>query len=497
MAPSRSAGARGAAEFFDLTARALAGRKMRTVEMEKISARAAVLTLANPEKLNSLAPEMVSEMRRHLEHIDAAAITHVEQGKDTVDARTFHCVVVRGAPRPNGKPAFCAGGDVVGLLKSTPEEAMAFFRDEYSLDHRTSTVNVPYLSLWDGPVMGGGVGLSVHGAYRVATERCLFAMPECAIGIFPDVGGTHVLSRLPEALGTYLALTGGKLTGREAYEVGLATHFIHSSQIGSLINRIVLTADVAKGRSTARAGVEQVLAEFTVAAIDAQSAKPTFLSALQSGGYLSRCFGSISTVEECLDNLKTETARVDTEYAAVMASDAVVREGPESNGENAALGASDVATTATGRIVQTQEQKRARMAELTQVREWLAASEASMASANPLSLKLALALLEFGRGAPGEVPPNLAACLQKEAVVMWHFLKSLQDEDKSKRGDFAAGVTHKLIEKHPSNVAPPWQYRSLADVPDDLVDAIMKAEPDGMTTVNFHEEEGNTGNSRL
>ena len=80
---------------------------------------------------------------------------------------------------------------------------------------------------------------------------------------------------------------------------------------------------------------------------------------------------------------------------------------------------------------------------------------------------------------------------------MWHFLKSLQDEDKSKRGDFAAGVTHKLIEKHPSNVAPPWQYRSLADVPDDLVDAIMKAEPDGMTTVNFHEEEGNTGNSRL
>ena len=115
-----------------------------------------------------------------------------------------------------------------------PSDVLSFFRDEYELDHTTAELSVPYASLWNGPVMGGGAGVSVHAAFRVATERTVFAMPECAIGIFPDVGGTHFLAQLPRHVGNYLALTGRQLTGIEAYACGIATHYVHSSQLDTV-----------------------------------------------------------------------------------------------------------------------------------------------------------------------------------------------------------------------------------------------------------------------
>lgn len=82
--------------------------------------------------------------------------------------------------------------------------------------------------------MGGGVGLSVHGAFRVATEKAVFAMPETAIGFFPDVGGSHFLPRLPGKLGLFLALTGHRLEGRDLFKAGVATHFVSSDRLPAM-----------------------------------------------------------------------------------------------------------------------------------------------------------------------------------------------------------------------------------------------------------------------
>ena len=414
-----------------------------TVLINRVSSRLGVLTLHNPERLNALTPKMIREMRMHVDAVEGAAAMYIDKDKKededvAVSNHSFNCLLVRGAPRASKagtlpKPAFCAGGDVRGILKLKPQEAMQFFTEEYSLDHRTSTVTVPYVSIWDGPVMGGGVGVSAHGSYRVATERCVFAMPECAIGIFPDVGGTHLLSSLPRALGNYLALTGGKLSGLEAYEAGIATHFVRSSQIGSLVDRLAQSADIAVSRNVARAGIEQVLAEVTVAAMDTDDVKRTELSLLRDGGYLNRCFDA-ETVEECVAKLKEERLRIDEQLAA------------------------------------------AKNEQLERVREWIVSCEAAMETANPLSLKVSMALLRYGRGSGDGKRPSLAECLRAEARAMWHFVKTLDDADDAKKGDFFAGVTHRLVTKSPGS--PPWQYSRLEDVSDRDVDMVMNATSD-------------------
>ena len=134
-------------------------------------------------------------------------------------------VVMEGA----GEKAFCAGGDIRAVTDAGQAGlplSQEFFREEYWLNHAISCLGKPFLALLDGITMGGGVGLSVHGPFRVATEHAVFAMPETAIGLFPDVGGSFFLPRLRGSLGMYLALTGNRLKGRDLQHAGIATHFI-------------------------------------------------------------------------------------------------------------------------------------------------------------------------------------------------------------------------------------------------------------------------------
>lgn len=124
---------------------------------------------------------------------------------------------------------FCAGGDVVTIARSGAgdgSEARAFFHEEYRLNHLLFTYAKPTIAFIDGIVMGGGVGISQPCRYRVATENTRFAMPETAIGLFPDVGGGWYLSRLRGRVGQYLALTGARLDGAECRFLGLATHYL-------------------------------------------------------------------------------------------------------------------------------------------------------------------------------------------------------------------------------------------------------------------------------
>jgi enoyl-CoA hydratase len=136
---------------------------------------------------------------------------------------------------------FCAGGDVVMLARSGAAdgaEARAFFHEEYRLNHLLFTYAKPTIAFMDGITMGGGVGISQPCRYRVATENTRFAMPETAIGLFPDVGGGWYLSRLPGRVGQYLALTGARLDGADCLALGLATHYVPSLGLDDLKARI-------------------------------------------------------------------------------------------------------------------------------------------------------------------------------------------------------------------------------------------------------------------
>ncbi len=137
---------------------------------------------------------------------------------------------------------FCAGGDVAMVRRSALEDGgaagRAFFMAEYRMNHLLFTYPKPVTAFMDGVTMGGGVGLALPCLYRVATENTLFAMPEGAIGLFPDVGAGWYLPRLPGQVGKFLALTGARLDGAECLWAGLATHFLPSEALADAKARI-------------------------------------------------------------------------------------------------------------------------------------------------------------------------------------------------------------------------------------------------------------------
>lgn len=182
-----------------------------------------IATLNRPKALNALTLPMIRALDRLL--IDAASDPSVA------------AFVLKGA----GDRAFCAGGDVVALVQNGPEAPALrrdFFWDEYRLNRRIHTFPKPYIPLVDGVAMGGGVGVSVHGSHRIATERVLFSMPETAIGLFPDVGGSYFLPRLASGLGAYLALTNARLKIADVVWAGLYDHFVPSEQLDSVVDAL-------------------------------------------------------------------------------------------------------------------------------------------------------------------------------------------------------------------------------------------------------------------
>jgi enoyl-CoA hydratase len=178
------------------------------------------ILLNRPRVLNTLTLDMVRACTRALE--------------DFRDDPHVHAVVIEGA----GDRAFCAGGDIRALrdgqLSGDRTGVEAFFREEYALNLLISSYPKPYIALIDGICMGGGIGVSVHGPYRVATEHAMFAMPETAIGFFPDIGGTFFLPRLQGQLGIYLGLSGLRTTGADAVHSGFATHFLSRANLPAL-----------------------------------------------------------------------------------------------------------------------------------------------------------------------------------------------------------------------------------------------------------------------
>ncbi|WP_298958054.1 enoyl-CoA hydratase/isomerase family protein [uncultured Roseibium sp.] len=192
--------------------------------------RAGFVTLNRPKALNALSQAMV----RLLE----------EQLTRWADDREVAHVVITGS----GEKAFCAGGDIRSIydarMAGKADGLAEFFCEEYLLNAHIKAYPKPYIALINGIVMGGGVGVSVHGSHRIGTEKTLFSMPETGIGFFPDVGGTYFLPRMPKKTGIYCALSAGRLKQADALATGVLTHAIEERSLGDVALALESAEDV-------------------------------------------------------------------------------------------------------------------------------------------------------------------------------------------------------------------------------------------------------------
>ncbi|WNG53074.1 enoyl-CoA hydratase/isomerase family protein [Archangium minus] len=243
-----------------------------------------LVTLNRPKALNALDLGMIRALHPALE----------AWARDA----EVKAVVIRGA----GGRAFCSGGDVraVALSLGTPAAegqqplSRAFFREEYRLNHLIHHYPKPYIALVDGISMGGGLGLSVHGSHRVVTERLMLAMPETAIGLFPDVGGGWFLPRFPGETGTYLGLTGTRCNAADAMWLGYGTQHVTHDRLEAVVEALA-AADWSAGDS--REVATRVLSGF------ATEPGASALSAHREA--IDRCFGKDS-IEDILAALEAE-----------------------------------------------------------------------------------------------------------------------------------------------------------------------------------------------
>ncbi len=226
------------------------------------------LTLNRPKAINSLNQNMVEVM------------SHILARWEDDDA--VRAVVLTGA----GDRGLCAGGDVVAIYHSARADGVAarrFWYDEYLLNARIGRFAKPYVSLMDGIVMGGGVGVGAHANTRVVTDRTKMAMPEVGIGFIPDVGGTYLLSRAPGSLGLHAALTGAPFSGADAIALGFADHYLPHTELDAF------SAAVAAG------SVES--------AVSAHAVQPPPSSLAEQRDWIDKCFAG-DTVEDIVAALR-------------------------------------------------------------------------------------------------------------------------------------------------------------------------------------------------
>jgi enoyl-CoA hydratase len=251
----------------------------------------AIVTLDRPQALNALTLEMAATLDERL----------AAWAEDS----TVAAVVIRSA----GGRAFCAGGDIRALHDASKRRdpyVRDFYRTEYRLDHRIKSYPKPYIALIDGIVMGGGVGLLVHGSHRVVSERCQFAMPETGIGFFPDVGGSWFLPRRPGQLGTYLGLTGARIGAADALYCGVATGYVASDELGHVTDELA--------RSVGKIDHGHIV----TALLNRMAGDPGAAPLARQRAAIDRCFAG-ETVEEILSRLAAEkTAWAEETIAALQ-----------------------------------------------------------------------------------------------------------------------------------------------------------------------------------
>lgn len=249
-----------------------------------------LITLNRPQVLNSLNLNMINALSQQL--------------KLWATTENIKAVVIRAA---EGR-AFCAGGDIrltYERMKHHDPAMAEFFNIEYQLNRLIFHYPKPYIAFLDGITMGGGVGISIHGSHRVATNRLLFAMPETGIGFFPDVGGTYFLPRLPGNIGIYLGLTGARISGDDCVALGIAQEKVASEALPQLLDALAQTSL----SNNPKAAVTALIAKFKVAT------EPSKL--LEEKENLDACFAGTS-VEDILQSCQKSPLEVCQQAAESM-----------------------------------------------------------------------------------------------------------------------------------------------------------------------------------
>ncbi|AQS41465.1 MAG: 3-hydroxyisobutyryl-CoA hydrolase [Candidatus Tokpelaia hoelldobleri] len=231
--------------------------------------RAGIIRLARPKALNALNEPMVEAMAKALQAWE--------------DDASVSCILVEGDGR-----AFCSGGDIVAAWHAgkAGHPAYEFFEKEYALNAYIGRYSKPYVAFMDGIVMGGGAGISVHGSHRIVTENTVFAMPETAIGFYPDAGAGAYLPSMPYAMGAYLALTGNSIKWGDCLQSGIATHAIALEDYDVLRQALI-------EEGNPRPALEEVAVE------------PDYETDIQTRTLMAECFSGAS-VEDCLQRLQTK-----------------------------------------------------------------------------------------------------------------------------------------------------------------------------------------------
>ena len=241
------------------------------------------ITLARPKALNALTYEMSLDIE-----------TALDRWRSDGD---IDLILIDA----EGEKAFCAGGDLSRLYKTGTAGDFGFGRkfwaDEYRLNAKIANCPVPFAAIMDGFVMGGGVGVSAHGSCRVVTERSVVAMPECGIGLAPDVGGTWLLAQAPGHLGEFLGITGWHMNGADAIFAGFADCFVPGDRLEKL-----------------KAALESQAA---TTVLDDYISEPETAPVARHLETLDRYFGQ-STLRDCIASLENDPSEF-AQKAAAMA----------------------------------------------------------------------------------------------------------------------------------------------------------------------------------
>ena len=251
---------------------------MSYVTAEKIG-QAGIIGLDRPQAMNALDLSMVKDI--------AAALDKFEDDRD----------IERIILRSNHGRAFCAGGDLRRIYHLTSagfyNEAEHFFQTEYTLNLRIASYPKPYISLIDGMCMGGGLGLSMHGKYRITSEHAVFAMPETSIGFIPDVGGSYFLPKMPYRAGYWMGLTGARVQNFDAHALGLSTHMSHSSTFAEIFDVLCHS----------KGSTDQVIEKYC-GVLGYQTSVLNLVSSIQ-------CFEqpTLCSISDCLANAKSPEAK--------------------------------------------------------------------------------------------------------------------------------------------------------------------------------------------
>jgi len=241
-------------------------RKTEDIDI-RITGKAGRITLTRPQALNAMTYDMCMGIGKALDEWEN-------------DDNVFMIVI-----DAQGHKSFCAGGDIADLYKTGRagdfDYGRKFWADEYRINAKIKNYPKPYIAIMDGIVMGGGVGISAHGSHRIVTENTLFAMPECGIGLVPDVGGNLFLSRAPGAVGEYLAATGARLNASDCIYAGIADAFVPEHDLPKLIAGLEETGELSLISKFGRECVPGQLA-VNQTTIDTHFSKPDALEIIVS-----------------------------------------------------------------------------------------------------------------------------------------------------------------------------------------------------------------------